>query len=132
VTVIIPAYNEERVIEASVHRILASDYPELDVIVADDGSKDRTSAIVAQAFGQEPRVRLMTLTNGARPARSTAPLPLPTGKSSSPSTPIPSSSRRPSASSCAGSRSLKSARWRAMPKSATGSTSSPAGRRSNM
>jgi GT2 family glycosyltransferase len=66
VTVIIPAYNEERVIEASVHRILASDYPELDVIVADDGSKDRTSAIVAQAFGQEPRVRLMTLTNGGK------------------------------------------------------------------
>jgi cellulose synthase/poly-beta-1,6-N-acetylglucosamine synthase-like glycosyltransferase len=41
VTVIIPAYNEERVIEASVHRILASTYPALDVIVADDGSRTR-------------------------------------------------------------------------------------------
>lgn len=66
VTVIVPAYNEERVIEASVRRILDSDWAELDVIVADDGSKDATSAIVAAAFGNEPRVRLMTLENGGK------------------------------------------------------------------
>ncbi|MBC2664953.1 glycosyltransferase [Novosphingobium flavum] len=66
VTVIVPAYNEERVIEASVRRILDSDWPELEVIVADDGSKDGTSAIVAAAFGDEPRVRLMTLENGGK------------------------------------------------------------------
>lgn len=66
VSVIIPAFNEERVIEASVRRILESDYPALEVIVADDGSKDRTSAIVASAFGQDPRVQLLTLTNGGK------------------------------------------------------------------
>ncbi|BEU99210.1 glycosyltransferase [Novosphingobium olei] len=66
VTVIIPAFNEERVIEASVRRILGSDYGRLEVIVADDGSKDRTSEIVAQAFGDEPRVRLMTMVNGGK------------------------------------------------------------------
>ncbi|NKJ42799.1 MULTISPECIES: glycosyltransferase [unclassified Novosphingobium] len=66
VTVIIPAYNEERVIEASVHRILASTYPALSVIVADDGSKDATSQIVTDAFGGDPRVTLMTLVNGGK------------------------------------------------------------------
>lgn len=66
VTVIIPAYNEERVIEASVGRVLASDYPALEVIVADDGSRDRTSAIVTAAYGDDPRVRLLTLTNGGK------------------------------------------------------------------
>ena len=66
VSVIIPAYNEERVIESSIHRILASDYPHMEVIVADDGSKDRTSPIVAAAFGNEPRVRLMTMVNGGK------------------------------------------------------------------
>jgi len=66
VSVIIPAYNEERVIESSVYRILASDYHPIEVIVADDGSKDRTSAIVAAAFGNEPRVRLMTMANGGK------------------------------------------------------------------
>jgi cellulose synthase/poly-beta-1,6-N-acetylglucosamine synthase-like glycosyltransferase/peptidoglycan/xylan/chitin deacetylase (PgdA/CDA1 family)/spore germination protein YaaH len=66
VTVIIPAYNEERVIEASIRRVLASDWADLEVIVADDGSKDRTSPIVAEHFGSEPRVRLMTMTNGGK------------------------------------------------------------------
>lgn len=66
VTVIIPAFNEERVIETSVRRILASEYEHMEVIVADDGSKDRTSAIVAQAFGHDPRVRLLTLVNGGK------------------------------------------------------------------
>jgi cellulose synthase/poly-beta-1,6-N-acetylglucosamine synthase-like glycosyltransferase/peptidoglycan/xylan/chitin deacetylase (PgdA/CDA1 family)/spore germination protein YaaH len=66
VSVIIPAFNEERVIETSVRRILASDYHPIEVIVADDGSKDRTSEIVAAAFGDEPRVRLMTMVNGGK------------------------------------------------------------------
>ncbi|MFZ2994731.1 glycosyltransferase [Sphingobium sp.] len=66
VSVIIPAYNEERVIEASVRLVLASDYPDLQVIVADDGSKDGTSAIVTQAFADDPRVTLLTLHNGGK------------------------------------------------------------------
>jgi peptidoglycan/xylan/chitin deacetylase (PgdA/CDA1 family)/spore germination protein YaaH/GT2 family glycosyltransferase len=68
VTVIIPAFNEERVIEQSIRRILASDYPEIEVIVADDGSRDRTSAIVEAAFADDPRVRLLTLVNGGKAA----------------------------------------------------------------
>jgi len=66
VTVIIPCFNEEKVIETSVKRILESTYPYLDVIVVDDGSKDRTSAIVTEKFGDSPRVRLMTLPNGGK------------------------------------------------------------------
>lgn len=68
VSVIIPAYNEERVIEESVRRVLASDYPAIELIVADDGSKDRTSEIVAAAFGDDPRVTLLTLQNGGKAA----------------------------------------------------------------
>lgn len=66
VSVIIPAWNEERVIAASVERVLASDYPALQVIVADDGSKDATSAVVARHFGHDPRVTLLTLANGGK------------------------------------------------------------------
>ena len=66
VTVIIPAFNEERVIESSIHRILDSEWDEIEVIVADDGSTDATSAIVAAAFGGDPRVTLMTLVNGGK------------------------------------------------------------------
>jgi len=38
----------------------------VEVIVIDDGSKDRTSAIVRDAFADEPRVRLLTLQNGGK------------------------------------------------------------------
>ncbi len=68
VSVIIPAWNEERVIAASVARVLASDYPDLQVIVADDGSRDRTSAIVTEQFANDPRVTLLTLVNGGKAA----------------------------------------------------------------
>jgi cellulose synthase/poly-beta-1,6-N-acetylglucosamine synthase-like glycosyltransferase len=66
VSVLIPAFNEARVIEASVRRILASTGPRIEVIVIDDGSTDGTSAVVARAFGIDPRVRLLTLENGGK------------------------------------------------------------------
>lgn len=66
VTVMIPAYNEERVIERAVRGVLASTDVRIEVIVIDDGSKDATSAIVAEAFADDPRVRLLTLENGGK------------------------------------------------------------------
>ncbi|MFD1949644.1 polysaccharide deacetylase family protein [Sphingomonas arantia] len=68
VSVLIPAFNEARVIEASVRRVLASRDVALEVIVIDDGSTDGTSRIVADAFADEPRVRLLTLVNGGKAA----------------------------------------------------------------
>jgi len=66
VSVLIPAFNEERVIERSVAQVLASEQVHAEVIVIDDGSKDRTSEIVESAFGSEPRVRLIKLENGGK------------------------------------------------------------------
>ena len=66
VTVLIPAFNEERVIERAVAQVLASRDVEVRVIVIDDGSGDGTSAVVQAAFGDEPRVRLLTLENGGK------------------------------------------------------------------
>ena len=66
VTVLIPAFNEERVIERAVRRVLDSHDVEVDVIVVDDGSRDRTGAVVRELFGGDPRVRLLTLANGGK------------------------------------------------------------------
>jgi cellulose synthase/poly-beta-1,6-N-acetylglucosamine synthase-like glycosyltransferase/peptidoglycan/xylan/chitin deacetylase (PgdA/CDA1 family)/spore germination protein YaaH len=63
VSVIVPAYNEELVIEATLQSLLASDYENLEIIVVDDGSVDRTSEIVREKFGNEYRVRLFTEPN---------------------------------------------------------------------
>src|SRR5204863_1906946 len=66
VSVLIPAFNEERVIERSIRHVLASESVLVEVIVIDDGSKDRTSAIVGEAFAGEPRVRVIKLENGGK------------------------------------------------------------------
>jgi cellulose synthase/poly-beta-1,6-N-acetylglucosamine synthase-like glycosyltransferase/peptidoglycan/xylan/chitin deacetylase (PgdA/CDA1 family)/spore germination protein YaaH len=66
VSVIIPAFNEEKVITATVNRILASDYKNLEVLVIDDGSHDRTSEVVKEEFGAVPNVTLITIPNGGK------------------------------------------------------------------
>ncbi len=66
VSVLIPAFNEEQVIERSVRQVVASERVHLEVIVIDDGSKDRTSEIVEKAFGNDPRVHLIKLDNGGK------------------------------------------------------------------
>jgi len=69
VTVIVPAYNEEKVIERTVRSVLASDYPDLKVIVVDDGSKDETFAVAQEVFQREiaaGRVLLLTKENGGK------------------------------------------------------------------
>lgn len=69
VTVIIPAYNEEKVIEQTVRSVLASDYPRLRVIVVDDGSPDATADVVREKFPVEialGRVLLLTKPNGGK------------------------------------------------------------------
>jgi poly-beta-1,6-N-acetyl-D-glucosamine synthase len=59
VTVLIPAYNESAVIATSIGATLAADYPELEVLVLDDGSTDRTEAAALAAAGGDPRCRVL-------------------------------------------------------------------------
>jgi cellulose synthase/poly-beta-1,6-N-acetylglucosamine synthase-like glycosyltransferase len=66
VSVLIPAYNEEKVIASSIRQILRSHYANLEVIVVDDGSTDATSAVVRQHYANESRVRLLTIPNGGK------------------------------------------------------------------
>ena len=66
VSVLIPCFNEEKVIVASINRILASKWSGLQVIVLDDGSKDNTRQVVQHAFEQDPRVTLLSFENGGK------------------------------------------------------------------
>lgn len=54
VSVIIPAYNAEKFIAETIESIIAQTYPNIEVIIVDDGSTDQTSRIV---HGYQPRVR---------------------------------------------------------------------------
>src|SRR5580692_4149128 len=66
VSVLIPCFNEEKVIVASVARILHSNWSRLEVIVLDDGSTDGTAAEVERHFGGDPRVRLLSFANAGK------------------------------------------------------------------
>jgi cellulose synthase/poly-beta-1,6-N-acetylglucosamine synthase-like glycosyltransferase/peptidoglycan/xylan/chitin deacetylase (PgdA/CDA1 family)/spore germination protein YaaH len=66
ISVLIPCFNEEKVIESSVRRILASNWARLEVLVLDDGSSDHTAEVVRKAFAEEPRVTLMSFENGGK------------------------------------------------------------------
>lgn len=59
ISVLIPAFNEERVIEATLRAVLAADYPRLQVIVVDDGSRDRTVQRVEAIARHNPCIELL-------------------------------------------------------------------------
>jgi hypothetical protein len=58
ISVLIPARNEEAVIAASLTSLLASRGVEMEIIVLDDASTDRTPEIVRAFAASDPRVRL--------------------------------------------------------------------------
>ena len=66
VSVIVPAFNEEKVIAKTIKSLLKSDYSNFEILVVDDGSTDQTSRIVSEKFGDNPHVQLFTLANGGK------------------------------------------------------------------
>ena len=50
VSIIAPAYNEERTIVENVNSLLGQDYPIFEVIIVNDGSKDKTLELLIDNF----------------------------------------------------------------------------------
>jgi glycosyltransferase involved in cell wall biosynthesis len=73
VSVIVPAYNAEAFIERTLKSVLCQTYTNIEVLVVDDGSKDRTSTIVQSIAQRDSRVRLFQQQNaGVAAARNLA------------------------------------------------------------
>lgn len=69
VSVVIPAYNAERHLEATLDSIRAQSVADIEVLVVDDCSRDGTAALVQRVAAADPRVRyLRTPTNCGGPA----------------------------------------------------------------
>jgi cellulose synthase/poly-beta-1,6-N-acetylglucosamine synthase-like glycosyltransferase len=66
VAVVVPAFNEESVICASVRALLASHMKKFKIIVVDDGSSDRTAQVVREAFANTSRVSVLSKHNGGK------------------------------------------------------------------
>jgi glycosyltransferase involved in cell wall biosynthesis len=71
VSVIIPAYNTERFIERTLKSVLSQTYKNIEVLVVNDGSQDRTAEIVKSIAEQDQRVILLQQPNsGVAAARN--------------------------------------------------------------
>jgi peptidoglycan-N-acetylglucosamine deacetylase len=69
VAVLVPAYNEEAVITKTIDGLLTSAAGDaFEIVIIDDGSTDRTSAVVRETYADDPRVRLLTKANGGKAA----------------------------------------------------------------
>ena len=68
VSIIVPAYNEGRVMERALSSLMRLVYPEYEVLVVDDGSRDDTLAIAAAWEGQHGPAcfRVITKPNGGK------------------------------------------------------------------
>ncbi len=63
ISIIVPAYNEEKVIRTTMESLLATDYPDKEIIIVDDGSKDRTLDIAMQ---YSDKVKVVHKENGGK------------------------------------------------------------------
>ena len=68
VSVIIPAYNEEKVLTNCVQSILRSDYHNIEVLIIDDGSTDGTADMMAELATDEPRITALAQPNAGKGA----------------------------------------------------------------
>jgi cellulose synthase/poly-beta-1,6-N-acetylglucosamine synthase-like glycosyltransferase/peptidoglycan/xylan/chitin deacetylase (PgdA/CDA1 family)/spore germination protein YaaH len=66
VSVVVPAFNEEKVICRTIESLLASDYPNFEIIVVDDGSSDRTYDLATETFASNEHVRIYRRENGGK------------------------------------------------------------------
>ncbi|WP_343588526.1 polysaccharide deacetylase family protein [Flavobacterium sp.] len=66
VSIIVPAYNEEINAVKTIENLLGQDYPDFDIVFVDDGSKDKTFAMINEAFANNLKVKVHTKPNGGK------------------------------------------------------------------
>ncbi|MEO8622312.1 MAG: glycosyltransferase family A protein [bacterium] len=73
VSIILPVFNGEAHLREALQAALGQTYPNIEVIVVDDGSNDRSAAIVNELARQDHRIRMVSQSNkGVAAARNTA------------------------------------------------------------
>ena len=73
VSVVIPAYNRENVIEAAISCVLSQTYRNYEILVVDDGSSDSTPRILKRLTQEDARIKYLQhpANLGAQAARNT-------------------------------------------------------------
>lgn len=66
VSIVVPAFNEEKVICKTIESLLRSEYPNFEIVVVDDGSSDKTFDVAVEKFGGRDRVSIYHKENGGK------------------------------------------------------------------
>jgi poly-beta-1,6 N-acetyl-D-glucosamine synthase len=66
VSVVLPVYNEERLVEKTLAALQVSDYPRFEVVAVNDGSTDSTLAVLTEYARTWPQLRVLDQPNGGK------------------------------------------------------------------
>ena len=80
VSVIVAAYNVERYLPAALESVLAQTYKNLEILVVDDGSTDKTPGICDTYARKDSRIRVIHKENGGLSDARNAALPVASGE----------------------------------------------------
>ena len=80
VSIIVPVYGVEKYIEECVESLLVQSYPNLEIILIDDGGKDRSPQICDRYASQDTRIRVIHKPNGGAASARNAGLDAATGE----------------------------------------------------
>lgn len=64
ISVVVPVYNVERYLDKCIESICRQTYSQLEIILVDDGSTDRSGAICDKWYKKDPRIRVIHKGNG--------------------------------------------------------------------
>lgn len=70
ISIVAPAYNEEATIASSIKSLLQINYPEYEVVVVNDGSKDKTVEVMIKEFNMYPFPEATKLELNSKPIRA--------------------------------------------------------------
>jgi peptidoglycan-N-acetylglucosamine deacetylase len=65
-SIIVPAYNEEVGAVSTITSLLNQNYRDFEIVFVDDGSKDETYQRVLEAYGNHPKIQVLTKVNGGK------------------------------------------------------------------
>lgn len=79
VTIIVPIYNNEKYLKRCIDSIVNQDYQNLEIILVDDGSKDKTSVYCDEYTTKDKRIKVIHQTNKGLSAARNAGIKIATG-----------------------------------------------------
>jgi teichuronic acid biosynthesis glycosyltransferase TuaG len=69
ISVIIPTYNSAKYITETIRSIQTQDWPELEILIMDDGSSDQTLTVLQELASEDSRIKVYQQPNG-KPAKA--------------------------------------------------------------